>query len=407
VAAFDVRRGEADYPRTQSPASKQVRASPARAARPDRRSARPAGPPGRRVIFQRSLLRELGGYAAAAFAVLFALLVTVQLVRMLSRAAGGRIPTDAIVALLGFTALNYLPFLLALTLFVSVLMAVSRSYRDSEMVVWSTAGVALAAWVRPVLAFAAPIVALVTLMALFLTPWANQRAQEYRRTLESREEVSRIAPGVFLESANAEQVFFAEGVDGEKGLVRNIFLAQNRRGRSGVVVSREGFIEEADNGERFAVLLNGRQYDGIPGTGEYRVVEFERAALRIQAREVPARGRHPKTVPTLELLETKDSVLRAELMSRIGLPFVALNLALLAIPLAFVNPRASRVTSLIFAWLASTVYQNLQGVLQAWVAQGRISFEIGWWILHAAMLGLTMFLFLWRNTLGFRLWLPR
>jgi lipopolysaccharide export system permease protein len=358
------------------------------------------------VIFQRSLLRELGGYAAATFAVLFALLVTVQLVRMLSRAAGGRIPTDAIVALIGFTALNYLPVLLALTLFVAVLMAVSRSYRDSEMVVWSSSGVALAAWVRPVLAFAAPIVALVTLLALFLTPWANQRAQEYLHQLESREEVSRIAPGVFLESANAERVFFAEGVDGEKGLVRNIFLAQNRRGRSGVVVSREGFIEEADNGDRFAVLLNGRQYDGIPGTGEYRVVEFERVALRMQPREVPARGRRPKTVPTLELLEAKDSVLRAELMSRIGVPFVALNLALLAIPLAFVNPRASRVTSLIFAWLASTVYQNLQGVLQAWVAQGRVSFEIGWWILHAAMLGLTMFLFLWRNTLGFRLW-PR
>jgi lipopolysaccharide export system permease protein len=359
------------------------------------------------VIFQRSLLRELGGYAAATFAVLFALVVTGQLVRMLSRAAGGRIPTDAIVALIGFTALNYLPVLLALTLFVSVLMAVSRSYRDSEMVVWSTSGVALADWVRPVLAFAAPIVALVTLLALFLTPWANQRAQEYRHQLEGREEVSRIAPGVFRESANAERVFFVEGVDGEEGLVRNIFVASNRRGRSGVLVSREGFIEKADNGDRFAVLLNGRQYDGIPGTGEYRVVEFERFAQRIQAREVPVRGRHPKTVPTLELLDAKDGVLRGELLWRIGLPFVALNLALLAIPLAFVNPRASRSVNLIFAALAYMVYSNLQGILQAWVAQGKVSFGIGWWVLHAAMLGLTMFLFLWRNTLGFRLWLAR
>jgi len=359
------------------------------------------------VIFQRSLLRELGGYAAATFSVLFALVVTGQLVRMLSRAAGGKIPTDAIVALIGFTALNYLPVLLALTLFVSVLMAVSRSYRDSEMVVWSSSGVSLAAWVRPVIAFAVPIVLLVTLLALFLTPWANQRAQEYRRQLENREEVSRIAPGVFRESANAERVFFVEGVDGEEGLVRNIFVASNRRGRSGVLVSREGFIERADNGDRFAVLLNGRQYDGIPGTGEYRVVEFERFAQRIQAREVPVRGRHPKTVPTLELLEAKSGELRGELMWRIGLPFVALNLALLAIPLAFVNPRASRSVNLIFAVLAYMVYSNLQGILQAWVAQGRVRFEIGWWVLHAAMFGLTMFLFLWRNTLGFKLWLRR
>jgi lipopolysaccharide export system permease protein len=359
------------------------------------------------MIFQRSLLREFGGYAAATFAVLFALVVTTQLVRMLSRAAGGKIPTDAIVALLGFTALNYLPILLAVTLFVSVLMTVSRSYRDSEMVVWSAAGVSLLAWVRPVLAFAAPIVLLVMLLALFLTPWSNGRAQEYRQKLESREEVSRVAPGVFRESANAERVFFVEGVDGEDGLVRNVFIAHNKQGKTGVVVSREGLIETADNGDRFAVLLNGRQYDGVPGTGEYRVVQFERYAQRIQTRDAVPRGGIPKTMSTLELLESPSRLLRAELLWRIGLPLVALNLALLAIPLAFVNPRASRSVNLLFAVFAYMVYSNLLGVIQAWVAQGKVRFEIGWWVLHAAMLGLTAFLFLWRNTLGFKLWLRR
>lgn len=338
---------------------------------------------------------------------LFAIIVTSQLVRMLARAAGGKIPSDAILALLGFTAVNYLPVLLALTLFVSVLMAVSRSYRDSEMVVWSVSGVPLTAWVRPVLIFAAPIVLLITLLALFLTPWANGRADEYRRNLESREDVSRIAPGVFRESSNAERVFFVEGVDGQENVVRNVFIANNARGRSGVTVSREGFIETAPNGDRFAVLLNGRQYDGIPGTGEYRVVEFERYAARIKMREVRSATQRPKTAPTLALLESRDNELRAELMWRIGLPLVALNLALLAIPLAFVNPRATRSVNLIFALFAYMVYSNLLGIVQAWVAQGRVRFEVGWWVLHAAMLGLIAFLFLWRNTLGFKLWLRR
>jgi hypothetical protein len=138
------------------------------------------------VIFQRSLLREFGSYAAAVFSVLLAIVVTSQLVRLLSRAAGGKIPTDAIIALIGFTAMNYLPILLALTLFVSVLMTVSRSYKDSEMVVWSAAGVSLFAWVRPVLVFAAPIILLSALLGLFLSPWSNDRAQEYRRKLDSR-----------------------------------------------------------------------------------------------------------------------------------------------------------------------------------------------------------------------------
>ena len=71
-------------------------------------------------------------------------------------------------------ALLIVLFLLALTLFVSVLMTVSRSYKDSEMVVWSAAGVSLFAWIRPVLVFAAPIILLSAILGLFLSPWSNE-----------------------------------------------------------------------------------------------------------------------------------------------------------------------------------------------------------------------------------------
>lgn len=353
------------------------------------------------MIFQRSLLREFGNYAVAVFATLFAIVVTSQLVRMLGRAAGGKIPTDAIFALIGFTAVNYLPILLALTLFVSILMTVSRSYRDSEMVIWSGAGLSLHAWIKPVITFAAPLLVVITLMALFLSPWANGKAEEYRRQLDSRDETSQIAPGVFRESNNAERVFFVEGMDSQQGRVKNVFIVSKQHGKSGVVVSNEGYIETAPNGDRFAVLLDGRRYEGVPGTPEYRITEFERYSARIQTREQRAGGPSPKTVPTTDLLQSSDNNLRAELLWRIGLPFVALNLALLAIPLSFVNPRASRSVNLIFAVFAYMLYSNLLGVVQAWVAQGRVQFGIGWWVLHAIMLAFTALLFTWRNSLGF------
>jgi lipopolysaccharide export system permease protein len=109
-------------------------------------------------------------------------------------------------------------------------------------------------------------------------------------------------------------------------------------------------------------------------------------------------------VPTLELVrEPENRAWRAELMRRIGLPLVALNLALLAIPLSSVNPRATRSLNLVFAVLAYLVYSNLLNILQAWVAQGRLSFALGWWILHAGMLALTMLLFWHRSTLRFGL----
>ena len=65
--------------------------------------------------------------------------------------------------LVALTAWWWLPTILTLTLFVSVLMTLTRAYRDSEMVVWFTAGRSLTAWIGLVLRSAWPIVVSIAL----------------------------------------------------------------------------------------------------------------------------------------------------------------------------------------------------------------------------------------------------
>ena len=133
-------------------------------------------------IFRKSLLRELVTVAAGTFLVLVGISVTTQLVRLLGQAAAGSITSVSVVAFLGFSLVNYLPVLLSLTVFIAVLLALSRSYRDSEMVVWFSSGLGLTDWIRPVLAFAVPLVLVIALLTLTLTPWAVSRSEELRRT---------------------------------------------------------------------------------------------------------------------------------------------------------------------------------------------------------------------------------
>ena len=352
------------------------------------------------AIFQRSLLREFGNLAVAVFATLFAITLTTQLIRFLGQAASGKLLSEAVLALLGFSALNYLPVLLSLTLFISVLMTISRSYRDSEMVIWFSAGLPLTAWVRPVLIFAAPLVFVIALLSLFLAPWANKQSEEYRRQLDTRDEVSRIAPGVFRESGSAERVFFVEGVAGDSNNVQNVFVSSVQHGRLGVMVSRRGFTETAANGDRFIVLADGRRYEGNPGEAEFRVMEFKRYAVRIETREASSEEIPARALSTQTLLRDPREGNLAELLWRIGLPLAALNLALLAIPLAFVNPRASRSTNLMFALRTYMVYSSLISVSPAWVSQGKISFHIGWWAVHVVMLLLLLALFYRRTRIS-------
>jgi lipopolysaccharide export system permease protein len=352
------------------------------------------------VIFQRALLREFGNLALAVFATLFAITLTTQLIRLLGQAAIGQVLSEGVVALLAFSALNYLPVLLSLTLFVTVLMTLSRSYRESEMVIWFSSGLSLLAWIRPVLLFAAPLVALVAVLSLFLSPWANGKAEEYRRQMNVRDEVSRVAPGVFLEAPAADRVFFVEEIAGDQTNVQNVFIAQVKEGRLGITVSRRGYRESAENGDRLVVLLEGRRYEGVPGDLDFKIMDFERYAMKVETRETQVEETSTKAMSTFGLLLAPSNSHLAELLWRIGLPISAFVLALLAIPLSFVNPRASRSINLLFALFTYMVYANVLSIVQTWVSQGRVAFNTGWWVLHVAMIGVLCVLFYRRIRVG-------
>ena len=147
------------------------------------------------------------------------------------------------------------------------------------------------------------------------------------------------------------------------------------------------------NGDRFLVLENGRRYEGRPGQADFRIMQFERYAVRVETREAQGLAETPKSLPLWQLIKEPTPPNLGELIWRVGIPLAAVNLALLAIPLSFANPRAGRTNNLIFALLAYMTYSNLISVSQAWVAQGRLRFELGAWMVHALMLVLLLVLF--------------
>ena len=108
----------------------------------------------------------------------------------------------------------------------------------------------------------------------------------------------------------------------------------------------------------------------------------------------PAPRDREKTVT--ELLSEKDPNVinpnRAELLWRIGLPLMALGLVLIAIPLAYVNPRLGNYTAMFYAVLIYLVYSNLLNLTQNFVSQGRVNVFIAAWPIHALAFGIAFFL---------------
>ena len=357
------------------------------------------------MIFKRALLREFTQLAAAVFMTLFLIALTTRLIRLLGLAAGGKLPSESVVALMGFFALHSLPTLLSLTLFITVLLTLTRAYRDSEMVIWFSAGQSLAAWVGPVLAFAAPLVLVIAALSLVGAPWAFRASQEYESRVDARDDVARVQPGVFGETRGKNRVFFVESVAGDESSVQNVFVNTRQLSRDGVMVAKQAHTRVAANGDRFLVLLNGQRYEGTPGEAGYRVMEFEKYEVRIEVKEGEDPPDTVRGLNTLALLADRIPQNLGELHWRLSQPVAALLLALLAIPLSFVNPRAGRTVNLLFALLVFFVYSNLLTLTQSRIAQGRMPFEVGAWAVHAAMLAIFLLLFAHRLApLRLRLW---
>ncbi len=350
-------------------------------------------------LFHRALVMEFVGNGFLVFATLLGIVVISQLIRFLSDAVGGKLAVDGVLALLGFSALNYLPVLLSLSLFISILLTLSRCYRDSEMVVWFTAGIGLTRWIRPVLWYAMPVVMVIALLSLVLSPWALRKSDEYRNKLDSRDEVTTVTPGTFHESAQADRVYFVESVDTKSGLIGNVFVRSIQNSQLGTMVARHGVQETMPNGDRFLVLLNGTRYEGIPGQRDYRIVDFERYAMRIDSAPTKQELPNVRTLNTPALWRHPTTWNLSELEWRLGLPISAAVLSLLAVALSYVNPRAGRSFNLVLALVLYMLYSNMISVTNAWVGQGKLSPGIGLWGIHALMLLVAALLFYKRMTL--------
>jgi lipopolysaccharide export system permease protein len=350
------------------------------------------------MLFRRSLLHELISTAAGAFLILVGVVVAQRAGNLIRLAAKGILPNDAITTMLGFSMIRFLPMLLSLSLFLAILLTLSRWYRDSEMIVWFSSGLSINSWIRPVLTFVTPVVTLIAFLSLFITPWASNKVEEYRSQLESRDDLATISPGVFKESAHADRVFFVESFDELGNVVKNIFVQSIQHQKLGIIVAAQGSRLIEKNGDNFLVMHNGRRYQGTRGTAEYSTTEFEKYAIRVEATEAQRDPPSTQSKSSRELIQDNNNSNIAELQWRLAMPISALILALLAIPLSALDPRAGRSANFALALVIYILYNNFLSIFQAWITQGKVSGLIGLWPVHLLFAGFAIYMF-YRRTL--------
>lgn len=363
-------------------------------------------------IVDRYLLREVVAGCGAAAAVLLLVMVGGLATEMLNNVARGRIPAELLLTLIGLHAVGTLPLLVPLAVLLGVLLGYGRLWRDSEMAVLQASGLDARGLLRPLLWCVLPAALLLALVALWLAPAADRKAQDLVTRASRSLIVAGLEPGRFVELPGREGVIHVGEMSADGTRFKRMFIeieradAQAGKRRIDVITAASGFLyHDADGVGRYLALEDGFRVEGKLGEDDYRLMRFQRNDMKlpdvVSDKSETARKRAVRST-SLWRASAEDPFARAELHWRLAAPLSVCVLGLLAWPLARSSPREPRYARLLLALLAWLVYYNLLLLGRSWLAADALPAAAGLWWVHLP----TLLLALWLIRSGERLKAP-
>jgi len=345
------------------------------------------------IIFS-YLIREALKSQIAVLFVLMAIFLSQKFVRILGNAVDGDFPGALVATLLALNLPKLAGLILPLSLFLGILMAYSRMYADSEMAVMRATGISEWYVARVTLVLAITMMVIAGINSLWLGPWAQEREYQVMEQAQADAGLSTLASGRFQYASNNKSVIYVESM--QDGKLSKIFVAQLPSNvfnpEHNVIVAANGDVIEEEMGSQQLKLSNGKRYQVAPGKAAYSSIEFNDYQMQIKEQAVEQRRRKLSAIPTAQLWARGDVEAMAEIQWRISIPLTIPLLALIAVPLARVNPRQGKFAKLFPAILLFLGYYLLLMAGRSALDDGIIPINLGlWWIhLSALILGFAL-----------------
>lgn len=342
------------------------------------------------TIIDKYIAKEL---LTACLSVIFVLLVIVlstELVHLLSWVSQGIIPVSALLSYLYNSFFEFFVVLIPLSLLMGILLAFGRLYHDSEMAAIMSAGIGPMQWYRPLMLIAIPATLLLFILMMYVMPQISQQRALITAEIRSRADVDTLLVGQFNRTGN-DSILFLESEDQKKHQIDNVFFQQQRDETDHVdlAASTSSFYNE--EGRRYMMMHDGTHYAGNPGKADFKIIKYKDYGINVKKRQVQAQLSEASKSMT-ELWGSDIPAEQAELQWRFTLPIATIIVAIMALPLSQTDPRSGRYSKLAAALVLYLVYSNLLGIGKTWILQEKVPVWIGTWWVHIIAIVITWYL---------------
>ena len=326
------------------------------------------------TILDKMIAQDLIKTLLSVLTVIVVIIVSRQFIRVLDGAIAGQVSDETLFDILGLKTIVAAVEFLPVALFMSVLMVMGRMYRDHEMAAVASAGGGALTLYRAVFLLVVPLSVLATGLSLYVSPWAESRADKLIEHDEESADLRGIAAGKFSEYSHGDLVFYVEDITADNKM-HKVFLENRRQGNVSIINAESAHFEELPGG-RYIFFENGEQVKGLPGNLNYVIEKFAEYAVIIETKVVAYKFKRNSLSVDL-LWGSHVKILIAELQRRFSIPLAVLLLSFIAVPLAQISPRGGVYGNMIVGFLIYFSYGNLIRISQGWVMNDTLPAWLG------------------------------
>lgn len=319
--------------------------------------------------------------------VLLIVMIGVSLGELLNDIAGGRMPAGLLWVVIGLKMPEVLTTIFPLAVFIAIIWALGRFYRDQEMSVMRASGFQWQMMLKPLFVLLLPVSILLLVIGLYVAPKASELTQVKLEEAFRNAAEWGLQTGQFHVLQGGDLVLYVASVDRDGRTLRHVFIQQRQDDREQVWIAEKGYYWlDRDNGNRYLTLENGQITEGGAHALDFGIMDFARNDLKLPAVEQKVRAASVESRDSAQLLFTSDPEDAAEIQWRLSPAIAAIVLGLLAIPLSHSAPREGRGGRAVLGILAYAAYANILWMTRNGVAQGDIPPIIGIWWVHLLVL---------------------
>lgn len=346
------------------------------------------------LLISRYLLKNLFVFFLSIFFIIGLILFGNQFVLTAQKSIEHGIPLQELAPLIGFKMLRDLPIIISLTFFLSIIISISQLYKSSEAIFLNSVGIGDKQFInliKPAIVF---LFVLVFVLSLYAVPWAKyQKSLAEDETLNASE-FSFISEGKFESFKNGEIIFYASESslavnDGEQDM-EEIFIYVAKKEKPIVVLASEATkYTDSMNENIYLRLKDGVRYEGLPGSKNVSILDFDIYDLEIVSGEVQ------KSLSSFSEIEEKKSIdllleggnlANAEMQWRFSQPISILILSVLGVLLGKTSPRTGKGMNLLIGLVIFMLYNNGLLVAKKTIESGDLNPNIGLWSIHIILI---------------------